>query len=60
MRFVVALFIGEILVLISWVFVALVEQMLTLRPMDVVGLSIEGLVFALGGSLVGLLSRLYE
>jgi hypothetical protein len=53
MRFVVALFIGEILVLISWIFVALVEQMLTLRPMDVAGLSLKGLVFALGGSLVG-------
>ena len=47
-----ALFIGEILVLISWIFVALVEQMLTLRPMDVAGLSLKGLVFALGESLV--------
>ena len=53
MGFVVALFVGEILVLISWIFVALVERMLALRPMDVAGLSLEGLVLALGGSLVG-------
>ncbi len=47
------LFIEEILLLISWIFVALVERMLTLRPVDVAGLSLEGLVFALGESLVG-------
>ncbi len=53
MRFVVALFVREILVLISWIFVALVVRMLALRPMDVAGLSLECLVLALGGSLVG-------
>ena len=53
MRFVAALFIREILVLISCIFVALVKRMLTLRPIDVAGLSLEGLVLALGGSLVG-------
>ncbi len=53
MSFVAGLFIGEILVLISWIFVALVERMLTLWPVDVAGLSLEGLVFALGESLVG-------
>ncbi len=52
-RFMAALFIGEILVLISWIFVALVERMLTLWPVDVAGLSLKGLVFALGESLVG-------
>ena len=53
MRFVVELFVGEILVLISWIFVALVVRMLTLRPMNVAGLSLEGLVLSLGGHLVG-------
>jgi hypothetical protein len=52
MRFVVALFVREILVLISWFFVALVVQMLALRPMNVAGLSLEGLVLLLGGRLV--------
>jgi hypothetical protein len=52
MRFVVALFVREILVLISWIFVALVVQMLALRPMNVAGLSLEGLVLSLGGHLV--------
>ena len=52
MRFVVALFIVEILVLIFRIFVALVERMLTLWPVDVAGLSLEGFVFALGESLV--------
>jgi hypothetical protein len=40
-------------ILISWIFVALVERMLTLRPVDVAGLSLKGLVFTLGKSLVG-------
>ena len=53
MRFVVALFVGKILVLISRIFEALVVQMLTLWPMNVAGLSLEGLVLLLGGSLVG-------
>ncbi len=53
MRFVVALFVEEILVLISWIFVALVVRMLTFRPMNVAGLSLEGLVLALWGNLVG-------
>ncbi len=53
MRFVDALFVGEILVLISWIFEALVVRMLTLWPMNVAGLSLEGLVLLLGGSLVG-------
>ncbi len=53
MRFVVALFVGGILVLISWIFVALVVRMLTLQPMNVAGLSLEGLVLLLGGRLVG-------
>jgi hypothetical protein len=53
MRFVVALFVGKILVLISWIFVAIVVQMLTLWPMNVAGLSLEGLVLSLEGSLVG-------
>ncbi len=53
MFFVVALFVGEILVLIFWIFVALVERMSTLRPVDVAELSLEGLVFMLGGGLVG-------
>ncbi len=52
MRFVVALFVREILVLISWIFVALVVQMLALWPMNVAGLSLEGLVLSLGGRLV--------
>ena len=52
-RFVAARFILEILVLISWIFGALLERMLTLWPVDVAGLSLEGLVFALGESLVG-------
>ncbi len=52
-RFVVALFVGEILVLVSWIFVALVVRMLTLRPTNVAGLSLEGLVLLLGGRLVG-------
>ncbi len=52
MRFVVALFVREILVLISWIFVALVVRMLALRPMNVAGLSLEGLVLLLGGPLV--------
>ena len=51
MRFVVALLIVEVLVLIFKIFVALVERMLTLRPMDVTGLSFEGLVLSLGGGL---------
>ena len=50
-RFVAALFILEILVLIFWIFGALVERMLTLQPVDVAGLSLNGLVFALGGTL---------
>ena len=49
----VALFFGKILVLISWIFVALVVQMLTLWPMNVAKLSLEGRVLLLGGSLVG-------
>ena len=52
MRFMVALFIVEILVLIFRIFVALVERMLTLRPVDVTGLSLEGLVLSHGGRLV--------
>ncbi len=52
MRFVVALFVREILVLISWIFVALVLRMLALWPMNVAGLSLEGLVLSLGGRLV--------
>ncbi len=60
MRFVVALFLGEILVLISWIFVALVVRMLALRPMKVAGLSLEGLVLSLGGTLWVLLLRLKE
>ena len=52
MRFVVVLFVGKILVLISWIFVALVVRMLTLRPMNVAGLSLKGLVLLLGGRLV--------
>ncbi len=52
MCFVAALFIVEILVLISWIFVALVERIPTLRPVNVAGLSLEGLVLALGGRLV--------
>ncbi len=51
-RFVAALFIIEILVLIFWIFRAFVKRMLTLRPVDVAGLSLEGLVFALGETLV--------
>ncbi len=50
--FVAALLIVEILVLISWIFGALVERMFTLWPVDVAGLSLKGLVFALGESLV--------
>ena len=53
MHFVVAFFVGEILVLISWIFVAFVVRMLALRPMDVAGLSLECLVLTLGGSLAG-------
>ncbi len=53
MRFVVALFVEEILVLISWIFVALVVQMLTLWPMNVAGLSLKVLVLLLGRRLVG-------
>ena len=60
MCFVVVLFVGEILVLISWIFVALVVRMLTLWPMNVAGLSLEGLVLALGGSLVGPVIALVE
>ena len=51
-RFVAALFIVEILVLIFWSFGALVERMLTLLPVDVAGLSLEVLIFALGETLV--------
>jgi hypothetical protein len=51
-RFVAALFIVEILVLIFWILGALVVGMLTLWPMDVAGLSLEGLVFVLGETLV--------
>ncbi len=50
-RFVAALFIVEICVLIFWIFGALVERMLTLWPVDVAGLSLKGLVFALGETL---------
>ncbi len=50
-RFVAALFIIGILVLIFWILGALVKRMLTLRPVDVAGLSLEGLVFALGETL---------
>ena len=50
-RLVAALFIVEILVLIFWILGALVERMLTLWPVDVAGLSLEGLVFALGETL---------
>ncbi len=61
MRFVVALLVMEVLVLIFRVFVALVEGMLTLRPVDVTGLSLEGLVLSLGGGFLWfLLSRLKE
>jgi hypothetical protein len=52
MRFVVALFVWEILVQISWIFVALVVRMLALWPMNVAGLSLEGRVLSLGGCLV--------
>ncbi len=51
-RFVAAFFIVEILVLIFWILGALVVGMLTLWPVDVAGLSLEGLVFALGETLV--------
>jgi hypothetical protein len=60
MRFVVAIFVREILVLISWIFVALVVRMLALRPMNVAGLSLEGLVLSLGGALWFLSLRLKE
>ena len=46
-RFVVALLVIGILVLIFWILEALVKRMLTLRPVDVAGLSLEGLVIAL-------------
>ena len=48
----VAIFVVEVLVLIFWVFEALVEGMLALRPVDVTGLSLKGLVLSLGGRLV--------
>jgi hypothetical protein len=52
MRFVAALFIVEILVLIFWILGSLVVRMLTLRLVNVAELSLKGLVFALGESLV--------
>ena len=51
-RFVAVLFIVEILVLVFWILGALVVRMLTLWPVDVAGLSLKGLVFALGETLV--------
>ncbi len=51
-HFVAVLFIVEILVSIFWILGALVVRMLTLRPMNVAGLSLEGLVFMLGEALV--------
>ncbi len=51
-RFVAALFIVEILVSTFGIFGALVERMLTLWPVNVAGLSLKGLVFALGETLV--------
>ena len=39
--------------MIFWILGAVVKRMLTLRPVDVAGLSHEGLVFMLGGILVG-------
>ncbi len=50
-RFVCALLVVELLVLILWIFEALVERVLTLWPVDVTGLSLEGLVVALGETL---------
>ena len=50
-RFLAALFIVGILVLIFWILGAFVERMLTLWPVEVAGLSLEGLVFALGETL---------
>ena len=47
MRFIVALLVVGILVLIFWILEALFEGVLTLRPVDVTGLSLEGLVIAL-------------
>ena len=50
-RFVCALLVVELLVLILWIFEALVERVLTLWPVDVTVLSLEGLVVALGETL---------
>ena len=46
-HFVCALLVLELL----WIFEALVKRVLTLRPVDVTGLSLEGLVITLGETL---------
>ncbi len=51
-HFIHALLDVGLLVLILWIFGALFESVLALRPMEVTGL--EGLVVALGGTLVDL------
>ena len=51
-RFVCALLVVGLLVLILWIFGALVERVLTLRPVEVTGLFLEGLVVALRETLV--------
>ncbi len=52
MRFVLALLVVGLIVLILWIFEAFFESVLTLWPVEVTGL--EGLVVALGGTLVDL------
>jgi hypothetical protein len=51
-RFVCVLLVIELLVSILWIFEALVERVLTLWPVDVTGMSLEGLVVTLGETLV--------
>jgi hypothetical protein len=51
-RFVLALLVVGLIVLILWIFEAFFESVLTLWPVEVTGL--EGLVVALGGTLVDL------
>jgi hypothetical protein len=50
-RFVCVFLVVELLVPILWIFEALVERVLTLWPVEVTGLSLEGLVVALGETL---------
>ena len=50
-RFVCVFLVVELLVPILWIFEALVERVLTLWPVDVTGMSLEGLVVTLGETL---------